>query len=222
MGGNRTGAGSTRRRCAARTGVFVGTVGQEYGNVAGQGPPRDVADLVTGDRERRVGPDRLHVRAARPALYDRHCVLVVARRDACGVAGAAFGDCHMALACGVTVMATHGMYVAIAGIMGSPRRPLQGVRGGTDGTGWSEGAGMLVLERASRAAATPPRARRRGRLGGGGEAPPPRMSGSRRGSHPPAPADPGVTISRHRALVILTTRNRAPMPSGRRAGDAGG
>src|SRR5258705_6461537 len=48
------------------------------------------------------------------------------------------------------------------------------------------------------------------------------MSGSRRESHPPAPTDPGVTISRHRALVILSTRNRAPMPSGRRAGDAGG
>src|SRR6476619_4581252 len=41
------------------------------------------------------------------------------------------------------------------------------------------------------------------------------MWGGRRGSHPPAPADPGVTISRHRALVTLTTRNRAPMPSGR-------
>ena len=48
------------------------------------------------------------------------------------------------------------------------------------------------------------------------------LLGGRRGSHPPAPADPGVTISRHRALVILTTRNRAPMPSGRRAGGTGG
>jgi CDP-diacylglycerol pyrophosphatase len=49
-----------------------------------------------------------------------------------------------------------------------------------------------------------------------------RVSGGRREFHPPAPTDPGVTISRHRALVILTTRNRAPMPSGRRAGDADG
>jgi len=40
------------------------------------------------------------------------------------------------------------------------------------------------------------------------------LSGSRRESHPPAPTDPGVTISRHRALVILSTRIRAPMPSG--------
>ena len=48
------------------------------------------------------------------------------------------------------------------------------------------------------------------------------LSGSRRGFHPPAPTDPGVTISRHRALVILAARNRAPMPNGRRAGDVGG
>ena len=34
------------------------------------------------------------------------------------------------------------------------------------------------------------------------------LSGSRRESHPPAPTDPGVTISRHRALVILSTRVR--------------
>ena len=32
------------------------------------------------------------------------------------------------------------------------------------------------------------------------------LSGSRGESHPPAPTDPGVTVSRHRALVILTTR----------------
>src|ERR1700686_2463423 len=37
------------------------------------------------------------------------------------------------------------------------------------------------------------------------------VSGSRRESHPPAPTDPGVTISRHRALVILAIRIRARM-----------
>lgn len=31
-------------------------------------------------------------------------------------------------------------------------------------------------------------------------------SGGRRESHPPAPTDPGVTVSRHRALVTLLTR----------------
>ena len=32
------------------------------------------------------------------------------------------------------------------------------------------------------------------------------MSGGRRESHPPAPTDPGVNLSAHRALVILITR----------------
>jgi hypothetical protein len=33
-----------------------------------------------------------------------------------------------------------------------------------------------------------------------------RLSGGRRGSHPPAPTDPGVTVSRYPALVILVIR----------------
>ena len=41
-------------------------------------------------------------------------------------------------------------------------------------------------------------------------------------SHPRAPTDPGVTVSRHRALVILVTRRarpREPIPSARTVGD---
>jgi hypothetical protein len=38
------------------------------------------------------------------------------------------------------------------------------------------------------------------------------------GVAPPAPADPGVTISRHRALVILTTRTVRPCPVGEEPG----
>ena len=38
-------------------------------------------------------------------------------------------------------------------------------------------------------------------------------SGGRRESHPPAPTDPGVTVSRHRALVVLVTRVWPSMPS---------
>jgi hypothetical protein len=49
-----------------------------------------------------------------------------------------------------------------------------------------------------------------------------RWSGGRRESHPPAPADPGVTVSRHRALIILFTRlarPREPISSARTGGD---
>ena len=35
-------------------------------------------------------------------------------------------------------------------------------------------------------------------------------SGGRGESHPPAPTDPGVTVSRHRALVILVTKLAVP------------
>ena len=38
---------------------------------------------------------------------------------------------------------------------------------------------------------------------------------------PPAPSDPGVTVSRHRALVILVTRTWGPTPNGRRPGGTG-
>ena len=38
-------------------------------------------------------------------------------------------------------------------------------------------------------------------------------SGSRREFHPPAPTDPGVTVSGHRALVILITRRCGPISS---------
>src|SRR5664280_1756332 len=44
------------------------------------------------------------------------------------------------------------------------------------------------------------------------------LSGGRAESHRPAPTDPGVTISRHRALVILITRQtgrKEPIPSAR-------
>ena len=47
-------------------------------------------------------------------------------------------------------------------------------------------------------------------------------SGSRGESHPPAPTDPCVTVSRHTALVILVIRRtgpRAPMSSARTCGD---
>nr|WTA00456.1 class I SAM-dependent methyltransferase [Streptomyces sp. NBC_00857] len=46
-------------------------------------------------------------------------------------------------------------------------------------------------------------------------------SGGPRESHPRAPTERSVTVSRHSALVTLITRNTVSMPSGRRAWDAG-
>ncbi|MFG2556030.1 SDR family NAD(P)-dependent oxidoreductase [Streptomyces sp. NPDC048581] len=135
----------------SRTGVFAGTTIQDYGKVVAEARENMDVYATTGHAAGVISGRVSYVLGLEgPAVtVDTGCSSsLVALHWA--VQSLRSGESTLALACGATVMCTPGTFVSFTaqgGLAADGRcKPFSAA---ADGVGWSEGAGVLVLERLS-------------------------------------------------------------------------
>ncbi|MFJ2669630.1 type I polyketide synthase [Streptomyces sp. NPDC087525] len=146
----RSGIDATRLR-GTRTGAFIGTNGQDYAYLLVRSLDDATGDVGTGIAASAVsgrlsytlgleGPAITVDTACSSSLVALHLAVQSLRN----------GECGLALAGGVNVMSTPGSLIEFSRQGGLARDGrCKAFSESADGTGWSEGAGVLMLERLS-------------------------------------------------------------------------